>query len=88
LTASRLRVDDASIEAAHTFDELRLGPLDLVLVVLRLERFDRGQGDFLLEALGHARTVGDLVLLVDLWLQHDTISGSIEGAAPQRRSLA
>jgi acyl carrier protein len=67
LIASHLRLDDASIKDAHGFDELGLDPLDLVLVVLRLESFDRGTGDFPVARLEHARTVGDLVALVDLW---------------------
>jgi hypothetical protein len=40
--------------------------------VLQLETFDRGEGDFPLVALDRARTVGDLVALVDHWVHRDT----------------
>jgi acyl carrier protein len=85
--ASQLRIDDASIDDAQTFDELGMDPMDLVLVVLRLEQFDRGQGDFPLAALAEARTVGDLVLIVDLWLQH-AMPGWVQSSGPQPRSVA
>jgi acyl carrier protein len=77
LLASRLRVDEAAIRDADRFDDLGLGPLDLVLVVLRLDRLDRGDGEFPLYALEHATTVGDLVDLVELWLQRDTMPSSV-----------
>jgi hypothetical protein len=56
-----------------------LDPLDLVLVVLRLESLDRGKGDFPVAALDRATTVGDLVALVDRWLQGDTVPRAIAG---------
>jgi acyl carrier protein len=95
LLASHLRLDDASIDDAHRFDQLRLDPLDLVLVVLRLEDHDRGRGDFPVGALAHARTVGDLVTLVDLWLSpepspepsRETTPCATESATPPRRSV-
>jgi acyl carrier protein len=80
LLASRLHIDDASISDTDRFDDLGLTPLDLVLVVLRLDRLDRGDGEFPLYALDHATTVGDLVDLVELWLQRDTMPSI--GAAP------
>jgi acyl carrier protein len=73
LLASRLHVDDAAISDMDRFDDLGLTPLDLVLVVLRLDRLDRGDSEFPLYALDHATTVGDLVDLVELWLQRDTM---------------
>jgi hypothetical protein len=72
LVAFQLRVTARSIEDATTFDELGMMPLDLVLVVLRLESFDRGAGDFPLAALDEAKTVGDLVALVERWIRGDT----------------
>jgi acyl carrier protein len=77
LLASRLRVDEASIKDADRFDDLGLGPLDIVLVVLQLDRLDRGDGEFPLLALEHAATVGDLVDLVELWLQCDTVRSPV-----------
>ena len=82
--ASQRRIDDASVADAHTFEELGIDPLDLVLDVLRLEDLDRGQGDFPLTALADARTVGDLVLLVDLWLQQGTMPGPVQSTDSQR----
>jgi acyl carrier protein len=77
LLASRLRIDEASIRDTDRFDDLGLDPLDLLFVVLRLDRFDRGDGEFPLYALEHAATVGDLVDLVELWLQRDTMPSSV-----------
>jgi acyl carrier protein len=82
LLASQLQVDEASIDDAHRFEELGLDPLHIVLVVLRLEDFDRGNGDFPVDALDHATTVGDLVALVDRWLHGDTRPTLIEGMGP------
>jgi acyl carrier protein len=68
LVASHLHIAEAAIEDRHTFDELGLTPLDVVLVVLRLEQLERGEGQFPVAALDDARTVGELVALVDDWL--------------------
>jgi acyl carrier protein len=73
LLASRLHIDAASISDTDRFDDLGLGPLDIVLVVLQLDPLDPGDGEFPLLALEHATTVGDLVDLVELWLQVDTM---------------
>jgi acyl carrier protein len=77
LVASRLHLDAASIDDADHFDDLGLSPLDLVLIVLRLERLDRGDGEFPMFALEHATTVGDLVDVVELWLQADTVRSPV-----------
>ena len=71
LLASHLKVEEASIEDPVRHDDLGLDPLDLVLVVVRLEDLDRGAGDFPVAALEHAETVGDLVTLVELWWQRE-----------------
>jgi acyl carrier protein len=78
--ASYLQIDETSIDDRQTFDTLGLEPLDLVFVVLRLEDLDRGDGEFPLEALERAKTVGDLVLLVEIWSQRDTSPGSLQQA--------
>jgi acyl carrier protein len=88
LVATQLRIDEPSIHDADTFDELGLSPLDLVLVVLRLEDFDRGDGSFPLGELEDARTVGDLVTLVDLWVQRDGAPSRVEGPGYARSSVA
>ncbi len=46
LLASRLHIDEASISDKDRFDDLGLTALDLVLVVLRLDPLDRGDGEF------------------------------------------
>jgi acyl carrier protein len=71
LLAFNLRLDDASIRDTHRFDELGLDALDLMLIALRLETFERDKGDFPVAALEHPKTVGDLVALVDLWWQRN-----------------
>jgi acyl carrier protein len=81
LLASRLHVDEASIRDTDRFDDLGVTPLDLVLVVLRLDRLDRGDGEFPLYALDHATTVADLVDLVGLWLQRDTMGSPVAQVA-------
>jgi hypothetical protein len=62
--------------------------LDVLLVVLRLEHFDHGDGDFPFAALEHTKTVGDLVALVDLWLQDDTMPSFPDSTRPRRSSAA
>jgi acyl carrier protein len=69
LLAAHLHVDHASITDLAALDDLGMDPLDLVLVVVRLEDLDRGAGDFPVAALEHTRTVGDLVTLVEHWWQ-------------------
>jgi acyl carrier protein len=81
MLASRLHIDVGSISDTDRFDDLGLGPLDIVLVVLQLDRLDRGDGEFPLLALEHATTVGDLVDLVELWLQADTMRSPVAQVA-------
>ena len=88
LLAAHLAVDEASIADAETLDELGLDPLDLVLVVLRLEDWGGGEGDFPLTALAHARTVNDFAELVELWLQRDTIPSGFDARTFRRTSAA
>jgi acyl carrier protein len=81
LLASRLRIDKASIRDTDRFEDLGLTPLDIVLVVLRLDQLDRGDGEFPLLALENATTVGDLVEVVELWLQADTVRSPVAPVA-------
>ena len=87
LLASHLGVDEASIENAETLDALGLDPLDLVLVVIRLEDLG-GEGDFPMAALAHAMTVADLVDLVDVWLKRETSPSGIDARRSRRTSAA
>jgi hypothetical protein len=87
LLASHLAVDDSAIRGADHLVDLGIYPLDLVLVVLRLEDLGGGERDVPLCSLDRAGTVDDLVVLVDLWLQHPTASiVAVEGRG--RRSSA
>jgi acyl carrier protein len=88
LVATQLRIDERSIHDTDSFAELGLSPLDLVLIVLRLEDFDRGDGSFPLAALEGARTVGDLVTLVDVWVQDDQATSRMETPEHRRSSVA
>jgi len=71
LLASRLQIDEASIRDTDLLDDLGVTPLDLLLVVLWLDRLDHVDGEYPLQALECANTVGDLVDLVEPWLQKE-----------------
>ena len=86
LLASHLQVELGSIEDTDDLVEIGLDPVDLVLVVIKVEDLCGGSDSFPLAELAEARTVGDFVALVDLWLQEDTTnlaarSGSRRGSA-------
>jgi acyl carrier protein len=87
LLASHLGVDQASIGDADALDALGLDPLDLVLIVIRLEDLG-GEGDFPMAALAHATTVADLVDLVDIWLQRETLPTGVDARRFRRTSAA
>jgi len=88
LLAIQLQVAAESLDDRNGLAELGLDALDMVLVVLRLEDLCSGEGDFPLAELAHARTVGDVVALVDLWLQGDTVPHAADGPASRRGSAA
>ncbi len=84
LVASQLRIDDVTIDDANRLEELGLDPLNLVLVVLRLEDLDGRGGSFPLIQLDLVETIGDLVALVDLWLHRDTTAYRTGSMGPRR----
>jgi acyl carrier protein len=88
LLASHLQIDAEWIVNADRFVELGLGPLDLVLVVLRIEDLCGGEGGFPLAELAHATTVGDFVALVDRWMEGDTMTQQVRAAGSRRGSAA
>jgi acyl carrier protein len=83
LVASMLKTDDARLKDEDRLDALGLDTLDLVLLTMKLEELEPGNGAFPLEALTHAGTMGDLVELVDIWSQRDTLPSRIDGLPAQ-----
>ena len=67
LLAPLLPTDKVPIEDADLIEELGLDPLDLALVAIKLEELEPQNGSFPLAALRDAKSVGDLVDLVDGW---------------------
>jgi acyl carrier protein len=88
LLASHLQIDAEWILDADRFIELGLDPLDLVLIVLRIEDLCGGEGDFPLADLAHATTVGDFAALVDRWIEGDTMTQQARVAGSRRGSAA
>jgi acyl carrier protein len=83
LVATHLHLDQASIADAKGFNELGVDALDLLFLALRLEDLDRGRRDFPVDLLLEARTVGEFVALVSVWLQEDE---STDADADARRA--
>ncbi len=77
MLAAQINIDEAVINDSHTFDELGLDPVDLALVAIRLEDLHQEHGEFSLAQLDFAATVGDFVMLYELWLQRGVMSNSI-----------
>jgi acyl carrier protein len=68
--ALHLSIDPVEIELEHRLDEdLGLDPLDLVLVVLRLEEIE--EAEFPVADLETVTTVADLVSVVRAWSNGD-----------------
>jgi acyl carrier protein len=83
LVASVLQTDDARFKDEDLLDALGLDTLDLVLLTIKLEELEPGNGAFPLAALTRAKTIADLVELVDIWSQRDTIPSAIDGVPAQ-----
>jgi hypothetical protein len=83
LVASILQTDDARFKDEDRLGALGPDTLALLLLTVKLEELEPGNGAFPLAALTHARTMGDLVELVDLWSQRDTIPNSADGVPAQ-----
>src|ERR1700733_9051204 len=88
LLASHLGVDETSIGDADALDALGLEPLDVVLVLIRLGDLGGRDRDFPMAELARASTVGDLVALVDIWLEHETTPSGELGPRSPRTSAA
>jgi acyl carrier protein len=78
MIAAILQTDDA-LKDSDVLGELGLDGLDLVRFAMKLEELEPQNGTFPLAELARARTMGDLVKLVDNWSQGDTIPMSRDG---------
>jgi acyl carrier protein len=83
LIAATLQTDDA-FKNTDLLGELGLDAVDLVRLAMRLEELEPQNGAFPLAELSRAKTMGDLVELVDAWLQDDTIPIARNGVPTQR----
>jgi hypothetical protein len=83
LVAATLQTDDA-FQDTDLLGELGLDGLDLVLLVLRLEELAPQNGAFPRAELARAKTLGDLVEIVDTWSPGDTIPNSRREVPSQR----
>jgi acyl carrier protein len=72
--ASHLELDPSAVRGSHLLQlDLGIDPLDLVLVVLKLEADEPWRPEFPFSELEHARTVDDFVDLVESWQERDTL---------------
>jgi acyl carrier protein len=74
LLAPLLATEEVSVQDADLLDELGLDALDLVLIAITLEELEPEKGSFPLGALRQARSIGDLVKIVDVWWRADAPS--------------
>ncbi|MDP9002019.1 MAG: phosphopantetheine-binding protein [Myxococcota bacterium] len=79
LVAARARISDQLVDDAHTFDELGVDPLGLLIIVVQLGTLGELQEVFPIGALERARTVGELVDLVDARPARATAASLVEG---------
>ena len=79
LLASVLPTAGAPIRDADILDELGADAQVLVFVTSRLEELQPENGDFPIVPLAYARTVGDLVKLVESWSQREGAADSFDG---------
>jgi|HubBroStandDraft_5_1064220.scaffolds.fasta_scaffold75971_1 hypothetical protein len=71
LLASLLRTANATINDADGLDEVGADARVLFSVVAKLEQLVPENGGFPIVSLAHAKTVGDLVELVESWSRRD-----------------
>jgi hypothetical protein len=82
LVAARAEVAERHVHDAHTLAGLGLDPLDRILIAAQLGSVEGLDGDFLLDRLDRARTVGDLVRLVEDWRTRPSGAPFVEGRSP------
>lgn len=81
LLASELNTARASIRDADVLEELGADAQVLVCVTSKLEELRPENGEFPIVPLAFARTVGDLVELVESWSRRDGIPDTSDGMA-------
>ena len=82
LLVSLLQTADATINDADVLDELGADELVLFSIVAKLEQFEPENGYFPIAPLAYAKTVGDLVELVESWSRRDGTPDTIDGTGP------
>jgi hypothetical protein len=76
---------DALLHDADVLDELGVDAAVLVSIAGELEELEPDSGDFPIVPLAYAKTVGDLVELVESWSQRDETAHPIDDAGPPSR---
>jgi acyl carrier protein len=80
LIGSRLQIDDEeSIADTRRLDDLGLDVLELVFVAVQIEELAGASSPFPVGYLAEAETVGDMVAIVEAWLDRDTALWSVVG---------
>jgi len=82
LVAAHADIGARLVDDEQTLERLGLDPLDLILIVVQVASLEESTREFPLDALDSARTVGDLVALVDAWRARAVEVRSVEGRAP------
>ena len=79
LLASLLHTTDPTIDDADGLDAVGAHPGVLFSIVAKLEQLVPENGDFPIVPLAHAKTVGDLVELVESWSRRDGPPDTMDG---------
>lgn len=82
LLASLLQTD-ATIDDADGLGEVGADARVLFSVVAKLEQLVPENGGFPIVSLGYAKTVGDLVELVESWSRRDGAPDAMDGRGPR-----
>lgn len=88
--ATHLGIDERAIEDSQSLaDDLGLDGFDVALVAVRLEDIEPFRGDLPVELLDAESTVGELVAMVETWLDRDPVDDdriTLPGAFAQAES--
>jgi hypothetical protein len=83
LLASLLQTPDATIRDADGLDDVGADARVLFSFVAKLEQLVPENGGFPIAPLAHAKTVGDLVELVESWSRRDGAPDTMSGTGPR-----